>query len=131
MTKERDYRPLLGVMTPNFGVDLDMRAQIALDLLRSWGMVSAKDREDSQGRGALALMPVGEVVERACAMSERFFAAVDERGWVSDAAEPAQAAAVTGLLAAVQAAGRYDDGRLHGLMQQLREMTGPKGTGKP
>lgn len=62
---------------------LIQEARIAVSLVERWGMVQAKDGgEDSSGRARLELMPVDEVVARACDTAALLMAEVRNRNWV-------------------------------------------------
>jgi hypothetical protein len=61
----------------------DEKARLAMVLLEKWGMVQAHtDGEDSAGRAKLALMPVHEVVGRACEMADLAWREFERLGWV-------------------------------------------------
>ena len=63
---------------------LNNEGRLAIDLVRWWGMVQGKDDgEDSTRRAKLALMPVSEVVDRACEMADLAFVEFRKRGWTA------------------------------------------------
>jgi hypothetical protein len=63
-------------------VQLDPRAGFALQCLERWGMVAgATDGEDSAGRAKLRSMAPDEMVERACDVADKAYAAFEARGW--------------------------------------------------
>jgi hypothetical protein len=72
----------------------DKRAQLAIRLLESWGMVAAIDTadEDRAGRMKLRLLAPDEVVSRACEVAENAYEAFQDRGWLMELPSPAEAA---------------------------------------
>ena len=61
----------------------NQQARLAVVLVEKWGMIAATtDGEDSAGRQRGKLMEVGEVVERACEMSEQLYQAFEVRDWM-------------------------------------------------
>jgi hypothetical protein len=65
------------------------KAELAIELIAKWGLVSAKDDgEDTAGRHKLTLMPVSEVVERAIEMADQAITEMEKRGWFINLPEP-------------------------------------------
>lgn len=76
------YFPLetTGVVT---GILLDIRAQIALNMLEKHGLITGKNgTEDSQGRAKIMEMPPDETVKRAFDIAERFIKICEECGFL-------------------------------------------------
>lgn len=66
------------------GVAMELRAQLAWELLRTNGVLMAKpDGEDSSGRQALAPMPPKELAERALAIAEAFVSVCEDRNYLT------------------------------------------------
>ena len=64
-------------------ITLDPRASFALNCLEKWGLVmGSPDGEDSAGRAKGKIMPLDEVVARACDVADRAYSAFRDRGWV-------------------------------------------------
>lgn len=62
--------------------------QFAMELVRSWGLVVGKaSEEDSAGRSVMAVMPIEEVVGRACDLAEGTFAELGKRGLLVEIAD--------------------------------------------
>ena len=62
---------------------LSMKAKVALSMVERWGMVVAETGdEDSEGRATKRVMPVEDVVGRACSITDELFAELDRRGWI-------------------------------------------------
>lgn len=60
-------------------------ARLATSLIERWGLVMAvPDGEDSTGRQRGALMPVVDVVARACDTADQAIAEFRSRGWLID-----------------------------------------------
>jgi hypothetical protein len=58
-------------------------ARFAMAILERWAMVSAReDGEDSSGRQKLRLLPVEEVVNRACDIAETAYGVFRARDWM-------------------------------------------------
>lgn len=63
------------------GAYLELRAELALHLLRHFGAVAAETvGEDSSGRGQLTLQAPHELVERCFAIADAFVDQCEERG---------------------------------------------------
>ena len=62
---------------------LNRRGELAEQLVLRWGMVTAEDhgKEDSAGRAKLFPQSPQETVQRACDISEAFFAEMEKREW--------------------------------------------------
>jgi hypothetical protein len=59
------------------------QARFAMTIIERWAMVASKDDgEDSVGRHKLALMPVDEVIGRACQMAQGAFEEFRNREWL-------------------------------------------------
>jgi len=68
---------------------LDTRAECAIEMLIKWGMVAeVPDGEDSAGRFKLKLMPVDELVQRACETADKAFREFEKRGWTLEIPSP-------------------------------------------
>ncbi len=66
----------------------DMRGQFAIEFAKHYGMITGTlDGEDSQGRSRMRLLTPAEVVERAVAVADRLFDAIDANGWLHDVPE--------------------------------------------
>jgi hypothetical protein len=64
----------------------DPRAEFAREMIRSWGMVTARPAAENgmQDIRHLTLLPPEEVVSRACTVTELAFAEFERRGWTLD-----------------------------------------------
>ena len=61
----------------------DPRAEMAKDLIKSWGMVAAKRTQDTpSGHPASDMLSCKDVVERAFSMTELAYAEMEKRGWL-------------------------------------------------
>ena len=68
---------------------LDSKAEFATEMLIKWGMVTGvPDGEDSAGRAKLKVMPVDELVQRACETAEKAFTEFEKRGWILEVPTP-------------------------------------------
>lgn len=68
---------------------LDSKAEFATEMLVKWGVVAAMpDGEDSAGRAKLKIMPIDELVQRACETAEKAFTEFGKRGWILDVPAP-------------------------------------------
>ncbi len=66
------------------GAALELRAQLAWELLRTNGILMARPAgEDSTGRQALEVMPAKELADRALSIAEAFVAACEERNYLA------------------------------------------------
>lgn len=75
------------------GFTVDFRGGLALELIEHWGMVAGVNNgEDTCGRARLDVMPVEEVVERAFAMAEQAYQALEARGWIKPVARTVEEA---------------------------------------
>ena len=66
------------------GFTMALPGRIALTLIEKWGAVTGAIRgeEDSAGRAVLDVMPVSDVVLRACDMAEQITAELERRQWI-------------------------------------------------
>jgi hypothetical protein len=62
----------------------DQRAVFAQDMMRTWGMVVGRPAiaMEPQDKREMTLMPVSEVIERACSMADLAFKEFAARGWL-------------------------------------------------
>ena len=61
----------------------DPRAEMAKDLIKSWGMVAGKRTQDTHaGHMAMEMLSCQEVVERAFSMTDLAYAEMKKRGWL-------------------------------------------------
>lgn len=68
-----------------------MRAGLAMDMARKWGMVAGKpDGEDSEGRAKLGLLSPAEVVERAIETADLLMTEIEARDWMLPGLDPAE-----------------------------------------
>ena len=66
-----------------------LKARLAMTLLEKWGIALAQpDGEDGAHRQKLQLMPILDVVTRACNMAERAIDEIADRGWLEEVPEP-------------------------------------------
>ena len=65
-----------------YGINLEWRAAIALDLIRAWGTVAAKRGEvdDQTGRATTELQTPSELVERCFNIADYFVEWCEKRG---------------------------------------------------
>lgn len=69
----------------NYDVLFELRASIALDLLKHWGLVAGKsDREDSSGRAICDLQNPEEAVTRAFNIAELFIQTAESKGYIKN-----------------------------------------------
>jgi len=64
----------------------DARAAFAMEMIRAWGLVAGRHAvagEIGDDRG-IVLMPVEDVVNRACLMAETAFSQFRDKGWILD-----------------------------------------------
>lgn len=59
------------------------KAELAIELIRCWGLVMAKDTglEDTAGRFKPVIAPVEDVVQRACDIADEAITEMEKRGW--------------------------------------------------
>lgn len=68
---------------------MNIRAGIAVEMVTKWGMVQGyPDGEDSAGRAKIGLMPVSELVQRACDSAQQLFDEFEKRSWVIELPKP-------------------------------------------
>ncbi len=61
----------------------NQQGQFMMELVGRFGLIAAQPSgEDSAGRMTLEVMPVSEVVARACDLAQASFDAMRERGWM-------------------------------------------------
>jgi len=71
----------------------DQRGGFALDLIRQWGMVSARRGADTgAGRPTVEALTPAEVVDRAFELTERAWDEMKSRGWLVELTRPEPAA---------------------------------------
>ncbi len=87
-------------VTVQAGEHLQFEARLATQLIERWGMVMGKPGgEDSAGRAKIDIMPVDELVTRACDAAQQAAAAFRVRGWVLELPSFEEAAEVSAKLA--------------------------------
>jgi len=70
-------------------IALSSKALLAISMMERWGLVAGEpDGEDSAGRSKLNLMPVKQLVERACETADIAFKEFKERKWILDLPAP-------------------------------------------
>lgn len=91
-------------------VDLNYHAALAVDLVKNYGIISAKDDgEDTQGRAKIKLLSPEEVVDRCCTIADLLVEEFEARGWIREDMRTAEEIAKRkGELAAIQADVTYD-----------------------
>jgi hypothetical protein len=102
--KQMPYYYPVDFKTVDAGAAMELRAHIALDLLRTNGLLaSVPDGDDTRGRRAYNLMPPKELVYRAVKIAEEFVSACEERGYLRvPSITPEEAAAEVGRLQHIQ-----------------------------
>ena len=97
------------------GAALELRAQLAWELLRTNGILMARPNgEDSTGRQALEVMPAKDLADRALEIAEAFVTACEERNYLAVVTmTQEQAAAEIGRLQRIRenASWRRDEGK--------------------
>lgn len=109
---ERSYFPndVTNHVYADRGFETDVRGDLAITFIEKWGMVTGcRGGEDSSGRAGLDVMPVEQVVERACEMAGQIFTALEARGWIRPTQWTGEEAVIrAGKLEALKDAARYE-----------------------
>jgi hypothetical protein len=81
MSDKKDYYSQSHAIETRWGVQWEMRSDLAWDLLKHFGSVAAKtDGEDKAGRAKLELQEPAEVVERVFTIVDLFVERIEQRG---------------------------------------------------
>jgi hypothetical protein len=67
------------------GIQLDIRARLAIDFIRDKGMITGvPDGEDSTGRSKGTNMSIDDTVSRAFSLAEAVIKTAEERGYIKE-----------------------------------------------